>query len=154
MLSVSLNVRGKARTLLDQSARQRLRRRAKRILAASGLADAEWSVVLTDDAEQASLNQRFRGKTGTTDVLSFPLDDPLCAELIGDVVISVEQASRQASIDIDLETEIVRLLVHGFCHLCGHDHQDAAEAKEMRAQEELLLTAVLGEGAATSMVLG
>ncbi|MBK6846872.1 MAG: rRNA maturation RNase YbeY [Proteobacteria bacterium] len=111
-------------------------------------AGAEWTVWLTDDDEVQALNQRFRAHDLTTDVLSFPLG-PLPALagvdaptlLLGDVFISVEQAARQAPRG-ELEQELLRLVVHGLCHLRGHDHQRAAAARRMRQEEEALLAAV------------
>jgi probable rRNA maturation factor len=87
------------------------------------------------------LNRRYRGLDRTTDVLSFsqregpavPGEAPL-----GDVVISVEQAARQAS-GGELEAEVVRLLVHGLCHLRGLDHGERDAAAAMRLEERRLL---------------
>jgi probable rRNA maturation factor len=90
-----------------------------------------------------ALNLRHRGIDATTDVLSFAMREgeggDLHPTLLGDVVVSVEQAARQAA--GDLETEILRLLVHGLCHLLGMDHATAREAKRMRAAELPLLEA-------------
>lgn len=58
--------------------------------------------------------------------------------LLGDVVISVEQARKQAP-DEELEAEIVRLMIHGLCHLRGFHHGDAGSRQKMRQQEEALL---------------
>ena len=155
--SVSLRTEGRARGLLDAAARQRIRRRATRILGAalaplqqSGqqrgrLAPSsvpgivcEWSVLLSDDERVRALNAAHRRKDKTTDVLSFPrpANSPLAT--LGDVVISVEQAKRQSRRG-DLEAELVRLLVHGLCHLLGHDHGTATERRRMRVAEDRLL---------------
>ncbi|MBK8482605.1 MAG: rRNA maturation RNase YbeY [Proteobacteria bacterium] len=130
-----------------------MRRRIVRISSASVSTErsAEWTVWLTDDDEIRALNQRFRGQDRTTDVLSFPLG-PWPAELaelaggptellLGDVFISVEQAERQAP-ERELEPELLRLVVHGLCHLRGHDHQRAGDARRMRLAEEELLAAI------------
>ncbi len=116
----------------------RLRRRAVRILSVSALTDAEWSILLTDDEQVRQLNQQYRRTDRTTDVLSFALADERQPYLLGDVVISVEQAARQAE-GGEVEAEIVRLLVHGLCHLCGHDHGQAAERRQMLGAEQRLL---------------
>jgi probable rRNA maturation factor len=100
-------------------------------------------VLLTDDDQLRELSRRYRDIDATTDVLSFAQHegDGLCdTEALGDVVISVEQAARQAS-GGDLLDELVRLLVHGLCHLRGLDHARRAEAAAMRAEEERLLRA-------------
>lgn len=127
-----------------------MRRRIDRISSGSGSTEraAEWTVWLTDDDEVRGLNRRFRARDRTTDVLSFPLG-PLPAlagpaapaPLLGDVFVSVEQAERQAP-DGRLEDELLRLVVHGFCHLQGHDHERGADARRMRAREESLLARV------------
>lgn len=106
--------------------------------------------MLTDDDEVTRLNAEYRGVEKTTDVLSFPMREGPGAELhpqlLGDVVISVEQAARQSGRgryrDELLEREVVRLLVHGLCHLRGMDHHRSKEAKKMEAEEARLLEVV------------
>ena len=127
--------------------RARLRRRAARVLRALDLAEAELSIRLVDDAAMAVLNERHRGRRGPTDVLSFSLCEGLHAArrgtLLGDVVISLDTALRQArSGRRTLESEVLRLLIHGSLHLVGHDHVRAAEARAMRAEERRLWRAV------------
>lgn len=81
------------------------------------------------------LNELFRGKNSTTDVLSFPHEpdefDPDKNNL-GDIVISVEQAQKQATENgLTLEGEIKQLILHGLLHLCGYDHEtDNGEMNE------------------------
>jgi rRNA maturation RNase YbeY len=132
--------RGAALPALDRGL---LRRRAGRVLAALGRRGAELSVALVDDAEIAALNGRYRGKPRPTDVLSFSLLDGAHAErrgaLLGDVVIGVATAARQARrARRTLDDELARLLIHGVLHLVGHDHQEDAEAARMRAEERRL----------------
>ena len=102
--------------------------------------DAELSLTLVDDDAIGGLNATWRGKSGPTDVLSFPQG----GAVLGDVVISVDTAKRQADgLGHDLPTELRVLLVHGLCHLLGHDHYEPEETAAMvRAEGELL--AVLG----------
>lgn len=83
-----------------------------------------------------SLNRRFRGKDASTDVLSFPAGE---GGLLGDIVVSVPYAARQARQRGDRTgREIERLLVHGYLHLMGYDHEtddgqmDSLEAKLAR----------------------
>ena len=152
---VSLAVKGKARTMVSRAARTRIRRRALRILDASGSTDAELSVVLTDDGQVRELNRTYRSQDQTTDVLSFALDAerepddgapapaaphgcPELPRMLGDVVISVEQAQRQA-LDGDLVDELTRLLVHGVCHLQGQVHDTAPQRQQMQQAEQRLL---------------
>lgn len=139
----SLMVRGKARRLIDPSSRKRLRRKALRISSASGSTEREWSVVITDDDEVRRLNAEYRRIDKTTDVLSFPLDLPELPGVpqpLGEVIISCEQAARQAP-DGDVEPELVRLMVHGICHLRGYDHHRARDRQAMAKEEARLLAA-------------
>ena len=83
------------------------------------------------------LNEMFRGKSATTDVLSFPHEpdefDP-DKDNLGDIVISAEQAQKQATENgLTLEGEIKQLILHGLLHLCGYDHE--TDNGEMNARE-------------------
>lgn len=135
-----MTVRLSGRRGLPRIDRARLRRRAARLLGALELAGSELSIRLVDDAEMALLNERHRGRRGPTDVLSFSLCEGEHAArrgaLLGDVVISLETAARQARRGRrPLESEVLRLLIHGALHLIGHDHVLAGEARAMRAEE-------------------
>ena len=97
----------------------------------------EVSVVLCDDSFIQSLNAQHRGKDKPTDVLSFAQDDP---EYLGDVVISLPTAARQAeAAGWPLEHEIALLGVHGLLHLLGHDDETAAGAWQMQTKTEAAL---------------
>jgi probable rRNA maturation factor len=103
-----------------------------------------FSVALISDERMKELNSLFRGKDAATDVLSFPNrpDDfePIKNDL-GDIVISAEQAQRQAAANgLTLENEIKQLMLHGLLHLCGYDHEtDSGEmnARELQLRENL-----------------
>jgi probable rRNA maturation factor len=106
---------------------------------------ASFSIAFVSDRRMKQLNEMFRGKSATTDVLSFPREpdefDPDKNNL-GDVVISAEQAQKQAGENgLNLETEIKQLILHGLLHLCGYDHE--TDNGEMNARE-LELRAQLG----------
>ncbi len=123
--------------------RDRLRSRARRTLRELGLGRAELSLRLVDDAEMRDLNAAFRGRASTTDVLAFPLLEGDHAgfrgNLLGDVVISIDTADRQARRGRRrLDAELQRLLIHGVLHLVGHDHEEPAQARLMRAEERRL----------------
>ena len=127
--------------------RRLLRSRAARVLQALSRTRSELSIALVDDATIADLNSRYRGESGATDVLSFSLvegeDKDLGGELLGDVVISVETAARQARrAHRGLDAEVARLLIHGTLHLLGHDHATDDEARTMRAEERRLWRAI------------
>ena len=117
-------------------------------------AGAEVGVVFADDAYIRDLNREYRGIDKATDVLSFALEEgeELPVEggpdevLLGDIVISLETAARQADeFGHSLERELAYLTVHGMLHLVGHDHMDEEEKTAMRRQEEHIL-GLLGIG--------
>ena len=127
--------------------RRLLRSRAARVLQALSRTRSELSIALVDDATIADLNARYRGKSRATDVLSFSLIEGEHADrggnLLGDVVISVETAARQARrAHRGLDAEVARLLIHGTLHLLGHDHETDDEARTMRAEERRLWRAI------------
>lgn len=92
----------------------------------------------------AGLNQTYRNKTGPTNVLAFPMQEGDFAginpEILGDVVISMDTAAREAGeMGLTLEQRFYFLLIHGVLHLFGHDHERGdAEAEEMDATTEAL----------------
>jgi probable rRNA maturation factor len=96
------------------------------------------TVAFVSDRAMRELNRRWRGKTGTTDVLSFPAEqdefERAVGRTLGDVVISTEQAARQAiEHGLTLDEEIAQLILHGLLHLCGYDHE--TDRGEMNALE-------------------
>lgn len=124
-----------------------LRRRAAAVLAAIGQRRAELSVALVDDASIAELNGQWRDRPRPTDVLSFSLVEGDFSDhrggLLGDVVISVETAARQAATrHRSLDEVVTKLLIHGVLHLIGHDHEDDDEARAMAAEERRLWRAL------------
>ncbi len=101
--------------------------------------ECELSLLLTDDAEIRRLNKTYRSLDQATDVLSFPQDEDAVNEsgetLLGDVVISVETAARQAEDHhLSFNEELILLAIHGILHLLGYDHerspQDARVMKD------------------------
>ncbi len=135
---------------------------ARRVLAARGIkGQTEVSLLFVDEEAIAALNGQFLGKTGPTDVLSFPIEDepgptgrspdlggsgpgtspeqgPLM--LLGDVVICPAVAARHAvDHEVSFEDEVALLVVHGLLHLLGMDHENVAEAERMEAIEQELL---------------
>ncbi|HVU01632.1 MAG TPA: rRNA maturation RNase YbeY [Polyangiaceae bacterium] len=127
-----------------------VKRRAERMLAELGEAGAELSVLLTDDERIHELNARHRRKDKPTDVLSFPMDagdgeasrgpkTRLPVRLLGDVVISLPTAARQArERRKPLLAEVTDLLAHGMLHLVGYDHRTDAEERSMNLAAEKL----------------
>lgn len=126
-----------------------------------------FSVAFVSDQRMIELNKMFRGKDLTTDVLSFPHEadefesksyafareddaasrqrgitpEGVTLTFLGDIVISVEQAQKQAEENgLSLENEIKQLILHGLLHLCGYDHETdngKMNARELELREEL-----------------
>jgi probable rRNA maturation factor len=98
----------------------------------------ELSVALVGDAAVRRLNREWRGKDRPTDVLSFPQEAR--GRLLGDVVISLDTARRQAREGgWSLAAELRRLLAHGLLHCLGHGHERRTDARRMAAAERKLL---------------
>jgi probable rRNA maturation factor len=124
--------------------RARLRREVARMVKAAALhegrRDFEVALRLTDDAEIHELNRDYRGKDRPTDVLAFAQREAesgrLHPELLGDIVISVPTARRQAK--RGLPAELLHLASHGLCHLLGYDHRDDEEERVMNARAAAL----------------
>lgn len=136
---------------------------AGRVLEAEGI-HGELSLAFVSEAVMADLNQRFRGRSGPTDVLSFPIDDQVGGSdpfgeqpvMLGDVVVCPAVAARNAAngaannaahnVAHDaglhghlLQDEMALLVVHGILHLGGMDHEDETEALAMEERERQLL---------------
>ena len=98
------------------------------------------TVLFISDRRMGELNRKWRGKRGTTDVLSFPSAQSSAEEAaeptIGDIVISLERALLQATeSERELEQEIAQLILHGLLHLCGYDHEtDDGEMNRLELQ--------------------
>jgi probable rRNA maturation factor len=122
---------------------------------------AEVALIFADEPTMAELNERFMGKLGPTDVLSFPIEDepvfsgrvpdagspgpvdrpdPEMPQLVGDIVICPVVAAHNAvEHECSFEDEVALLVVHGVLHLLGWDHVVDAEAERMEARERELL---------------
>jgi probable rRNA maturation factor len=136
---------------------------ARDVLVAEGVrGEAELSLLFVDEAAIAELNHRFMESEGPTDVLAFPIDDPVASGrwpdagtagpdrdepdpadlplLLGDVVVCPAVARRQASEHAgSYEDELALLVVHGVLHVLGHDHAEPDETAVMQARERELL---------------
>jgi len=121
----------------------RVAARGRRLLVALRLPEAELSLVLVSDAVMRRLNRQWRGADRPTDVLSFAQVEGQGGApegLLGDVVISVDTARRQArERAAPLARELDRLLIHGVLHLLGYDHERSpADAQRMQRRERSL----------------
>ena len=153
---LSLVVRRQTQPLVAAAARQELRRQLQRAMRAAGIAATQVCLALSDDAELWALNLAYAGEDHATDVLSFAQREPgqpappllpgVPAPL-GDIIISVETAGRQAAAQgHELVQELVHLAVHGLCHLLGYDHATVEEERLMFAYEALLREQARGRG--------
>ena len=117
-------------------------------------ADTEISLTLVDEATMAELNHSHMGRSGPTDVLSFPIETmapgliptpidggpPL---VLGDVIICPPVVRRNAdSAEVPFEDEMALMVVHGILHLLGYDHEDDGDAEVMEQRERDLLASV------------
>ncbi len=101
----------------------------------------ELSLALVSDGEIQALNRDYRHKDKPTNVLSFPDNGP--APLLGDIVLALETITREAAEkSILLADHFTHLIIHGFLHLQGYDHQSEAEAAEMERLEISALAAL------------
>jgi len=135
---------------VEQAAKDLLTGLAEQLLKEHEIPEAaEIGIVFVDDAYIAGLNKQYRGVDAPTDVLSFamleglPMPGDEEEPMLGDVVISLETAQRQAQdFGHSLEREIAYLTVHGVLHLLGYDHQTPPDKEAMRAIEEKALKSV------------
>ena len=118
---------------------------ATKALKLSAAADGDLTVVFVSDRAMRETNRQWRGKRGTTDVLSFPANQDEFEKLgglnLGDILISAEQAARQAKAhELSFENEVAQLILHGLLHLWGYDHEtDQGEMNrfELRLRKRL-----------------
>ncbi len=105
----------------------------------------EISLLITNDNTIHQYNKEYRGKDRPTDVLSFPMEEEI---MLGDIVISIETAKRQAEErDIMLDREAAFLFIHGLLHLLGYDHEiDKQAEEEMFALQEEILKKLIDYG--------
>jgi probable rRNA maturation factor len=121
-------------------------RRAKRMMGALQLTKEEVSILLTGDLQIKNLNKVYRHKDKPTDVLAFALREgphgAMAGDLLGDVIVSVPTAARQANANHrPLIDEITMLVAHGILHLLGWDHDTDAKDRRMRAETARLCRA-------------
>ena len=126
-----------------------VREDAERCLVLLDEAESELSVALVDDAAMRKLNAGYRGKDRTTDVLAFAQREGEGApdgDLLGDVVIAIPTAERQATERSHaLAVEVRELLVHGILHLLGYDHERSPEeARRMFDRQREIMAALAG----------
>ena len=122
--------------------RARLRRTIATTLRALGRPRHSVSLTLVDDRRIRQLNQHYRGKNRATDVLAFPMEDHLSlpSPLLGEIIVSVETAKRQArEHGHSFHEELDLVIIHGLLHLVGYDDGDILEARLMHDREAVIL---------------
>jgi probable rRNA maturation factor len=109
------------------------------ILSALDFPDGEISILLVDDPQIETLNQKYLNRQGPTNVIAFAMREGefshLTPHLLGDVVISMDTTAQEAQdAGLSMERRFNELLVHGILHLFGYDHEDSE--KQARRMEE------------------
>ncbi|MBW2590195.1 MAG: rRNA maturation RNase YbeY [Deltaproteobacteria bacterium] len=123
----------------------KLQKKAQAILNALGSHEGELSILLVDDSEIKTLNKDYLSRSGPTNVIAFPMKEgdfsDINPQLLGDVVISMETAGREAlQSGISTEERFAQLLVHGILHLFGFDHEKSEQdARKMEKKSDELL---------------
>jgi probable rRNA maturation factor len=110
----------------------RIRKTAQTLLNALGNPDAELSIVIMDDPRIQALNRQYLNRPWPTNVIAFPMREGgfshINPHMLGDVVISVDTAAREArDLGVDFEDRFNFLLIHGILHLFGYDHETSKE---------------------------
>ena len=123
----------------------RVRRSLKRLLKELGFKDSEVSLLLVDDDQIREINKNYLQRDRPTNVISFAMTDgafgDVHPEILGDIILSVETAARDAmACDIDFMDEVEFLLIHGLLHLLGYNHEnvESNEAEKMKKLEREL----------------
>lgn len=105
---------------------------------------AELSIVLTNDDHVQNLNLQWRSIDKPTNVLSFPGEDirpgEMSGQLLGDIVISIDTLKREANLENkSVDDHFCHLIIHGFLHLFGYDHETDEDAETMESLERSIL---------------
>jgi probable rRNA maturation factor len=121
---------------------RRLGAYAHDVLAGNGVECGECTIVFIGDSFMTELNEKYKGRTGTTDVLSFDLTDDLTGMFCGEVYISLLRAKAQAEEQgVPFKEEVVRLVTHGLLHLAGFVHDTESSDAAMTVKTEELVKA-------------
>ena len=125
-----------------------IRKTAQALLNALDSPDGELSILILDDPQIARLNQQYRNQQGPTNVLAFPMQEGdfsgINPDLIGDVVISIETAAKEAALmGMSVTERFNFLLIHGVLHLFGYDHEKSEEAAAQMDQKSEELNKII-----------
>lgn len=127
-----------------------IRRKIGRLLKDLGCDKDELSILFTDDAHISELNRSYLGREGPTNVMAFPMSDGsdsgVRSGMLGDVVISVDTALREARATNESPEEVIyRLLIHGILHLMDYDHERSPRDERIMTREEKRLISLIRE---------
>lgn len=107
------------------------------------LSQKEVHLVLGDNRLIKKLNRDFLGKNHPTDVLAFPLEDEYSSDILGEIVVSVEEAEKNSKIyRTSFKEELALYIIHGILHLIGYKDYKARDREKMRKKEEELLSQI------------
>lgn len=135
--------------------KRRLKRVTEDLLTYLRLQDKDLSLLFTDNGNITRMNREFFGKDRATNVISFSYADGFTNEILGDVIISVEQAHIEAErLGIPFYERLFSLIIHGLLHVLGFDHEKGVkEARRMRYREKKLLSHVINHKLYKKMAL-
>ncbi len=127
---------------------KKIQKTARAVLNALDYPDGELSILIVDDQQIADLNLTYLNRKGPTNVIAFPMRegqfDEITPNLLGDVVISIETARREAdAAGLSLQNRFDQLLIHGILHLLGYDHEQTREEAERMEEKSKSLLAML-----------
>ena len=114
----------------------------RKVLSCENKSQAEVSIALVNDDRMRKLNKRYRSLNETTDVLAFAMSktDEFRCNLLGEVVISLPQALKQAKrFKVPFDEEVARLVIHGILHLLGYDDRHSPQREKMEERQEAIL---------------
>lgn len=124
--------------------RRKLEIIAEDLLKQAGLPGRDLNILLVDNRKITDVNREYFDRDKPTNVISFSYLDGFSSEVIGDIIISVERASEEAdAAGISLNERLLALIIHGFVHVLGYDHEvDKSEQRRMRYREKKLYQSV------------
>ena len=128
---------------------QKMRQMMEKALKDLGSDQSELSILITGDDQIHELNRQYLNRDKPTNVLSFPMNvdtDGIETGMLGDIVISVDTAKREAAeMGITFHERIYELLIHGLLHLMGYDHEISEKDEKIMQKEEKRLLSLLME---------
>ncbi|MFC1540982.1 rRNA maturation RNase YbeY [Candidatus Latescibacterota bacterium] len=126
---------------------ERIRIFAEKVIKSSGISNFDINIIFINNDKMTELNEQYKKRIGTTDVLSFNLSDATSDTLEGEVYISLERALAQSSeYGVSGEEEIIRLVTHGLLHLSGRTHNSDEDFESMTVDTEMYVRNYFDKG--------